>query len=245
MPLLARLSCLLPILFLGSCSATAGGAGEPGLANAPHREPAAIIEALEARLLSDPVHLRYRVTASGAFAAELDGMLDLSAHESQLSANGTFGDSPVSLHLAADSDSMRIESPQGAKSESTPHRLRESLAIGLVRMGVLHNLARLTGGSAPDRAGGGVREWVELREIRADTTVAPHIDWVGVRFDIHVSGTRTAEAVLWIHRTTGVPVRREQVVSFPGGSMSVVEEYDIGWASSRSEAGGQQVRHLR
>ncbi|MBA2670696.1 MAG: hypothetical protein H0U67_10020, partial [Gemmatimonadetes bacterium] len=77
------------------------------------------------------------------------------------------------------------------------------------------------------------------------TTVAPHIDWVGVRFDIHVSGTRIAEAVLWIHRTTGVPVRREQVVNFPGGSMSVVEEYDIRWASPRSEAGGRQVRQGR
>jgi hypothetical protein len=242
MALLTAAARVLPLLVLTSCSVAAGGTNGPGLAIEPGQEPAAIIEALEARLLSEPVRLRYRVTSSGAFAAELDGILDLSDHSSQLSASGTFGDSPVSLHLAAGSDSMRIESPQGARSEPTPPQLRQSLAIGLVRMGVLHNLARLTGGLAPDHADGGVREWVELREIRADTADAPHTEWLGLRFDIHVSGTRTAEATLWIHRTTGLPMRREQVVRFPGGSMSVVEEYDGGWERSRSAlAAGKRV----
>jgi hypothetical protein len=230
MLLFTGLARIFPIVLLASCSAAAG-TGEPALANQTLPEPAAIIAALEARLLAEPFHLRYRVTSSGAFVAQLDGMLHLS-DQSHLSAAGFFGDSPVEVRLMEHADSLRIESPRGTLSESTPPRLREALAIGLVRMGVLHNLARLTGGLAPDRAGGGVREWLELRDIRADTASAPYDEWMGVRFEIYVSGARAAEAVLWFDRATGLPVRREQVVSFPGGAMRVVEEYDIGRGGS-------------
>jgi hypothetical protein len=41
-----------------------------------------------------------------------------------------------------------------------------------------------------------------------------------------VSGTHTADAVLWIDVSTLLPVRREQIVRFPGGSMTVVEHFE-------------------
>jgi hypothetical protein len=46
-----------------------------------------------------------------------------------------------------------------------PAGLTEALVLGFTRMGILHNLARLTRGAAPDHADGGVREWVEVRDV--------------------------------------------------------------------------------
>jgi hypothetical protein len=48
-----------------------------------------------------------------------------------------------------------------------------------------------------------------------------------LRFVIYVSWERVAEATLWLDPDSGLPVRREQVVAFPGGSMRVIESYDL------------------
>jgi carbonic anhydrase len=189
-------------------------------------EAAALLASAEARLLSNPMDLRFRVTAEGAFAAELEGVLRIDGHAVFLAADGGFGGAPVRLQLRAEGDSMRIVSPRGDSVASTPPQLREALVIGFTRMGILHNLARLTGGLEPDRAGGGVREWVEVQQVRLDLGAAAAGE-IAVRFDIHVGGARTAEATLWFDADTGAPIRREQVVRFPGGEMRVEERYEV------------------
>jgi len=66
--------------------------------------------------------------------------------------------------------------------EPVPPEVREALVIGLTRMGILHNLARLVAGVPPDRASGGVRDWVEGREIAWADSV--EVGELGVRFEI-------------------------------------------------------------
>ena len=187
-----------------------------------------VLSLLEEKLLALPgVEVRYRITSEGAFAAELEGVLTLGAgSKTSLVAEGTFGDEPVALSLSASEGQMSGGSRERTFQEPLPNGMREALVIGLTRMGLLHNLARLVAGSPPDRADGTVREWVEVREVAwtASTEDAPGTRVI--RFDIWVAGQPAGEATLWLSGG-GLPVFREQVVRFPGGEMRVVERYEV------------------
>ncbi len=189
-------------------------------------------EALEARLLHgamDP--LSFEVTAEGAFEVQLSGRLDAhGGNGARLEAEGIFGGAPQSLHLAVREDRMVGGSQQEHFDEPLAPALHEALVVGLTRMGILHNLARLVGGVPPDRAGGGVQAWVEVRAhawrdpelpdaIRGIPEVAR-----GIAFEIWVEGQPAGEAVLWLRADQGL-WGRDQVVRFPGGEMTVRERY--------------------
>ena len=191
--------------------------------------PGERFRALEERLLVHrPLHLRFDITSSGAFVAELTGSLRLTeAGETQLDAEGTFGGNDVVLYLKSDGHTMSGGSGQQTFSSDQPDALHESLIIGITRMGLLHNLARLTGGAPPDRADGGVREWVEVQDVAIDTSNETPVGGEPLMFNIHVSGNVVADATLFVDQSSGMPVRRRQTVNFPGGSMDVVEEYEF------------------
>jgi len=224
---------LATMALLAGCLGGPNARSEPGNAAEavdPAAAPGALFAQMERRLLDAPdLHLRYTVASEGAFDASLAGTLQIrQGPVVELQAAGTFGDAPVTLHLLSDGRTMVGGSAQRTFREATPPALHEALVLGLTRMGILHNLARLTGGATPDRAAGGVEEWVEVREIAVEPPAAgADPGQLVLAFAIHVAGTRTAEARLWIDRRTGLPVRREQVVSFPGGSMRVVEHYEF------------------
>lgn len=231
------LPCLLSLVTavtqLGACTVgrnLPNEAAAPAVALDPTTPPAIMFAGLERRLLDAPsLHVRYTVRSEGAFNSSLSGTLHLTQHPSvDLEAEGVFGDAPATLRLRSDAQAMEGGSAQRTFREATPPALREALILGLTRMGILHNLARLTGGAAPDHASGGIREWVEVREVqRGSNASGATPDWLALRFPIHVSGARTAEATLWLDRRTGLPVRRQQVVTFPNGSMRVIEQYDF------------------
>jgi hypothetical protein len=225
--LLASVAACTPLPVAEPAGGTAADADTRPLPAATETTASGLFEAMEARLLAGPVNLRYHVTSQGAFEADLEGVVRIDMHRVVLAGEGTFGGAAVSLLLDADPDSMEIHSPGRSATEAIPPHLREALVVGLTRMGVLHNLARLSAGATPDRADGGVREWVVLRDLRPASEAPPAAGLVGVRFDIEVAGSRTAEAVLWIDRETGMPVQREQVVRFPTGEMRVVERYRV------------------
>lgn len=78
-------------------------------------------------------------------------------------------------------------------------------------MGILNNLARLTGAREPDHADGGVREWVVVDSLpgRGDGALT---------FDIVVAGQPAGSAALAVDEA-GRPTVRHQTVRFPGGEM--------------------------
>jgi hypothetical protein len=187
------------------------------------RPAAAVFAEMEDRMLNAPaISGRFTVSADGAFSAALQGTLGLSGGETDLEATGTFGADSVTLHLRSDGRVMEGGSAARRFHEDSPAGLTEALLLGLTRMGILHNLARLTGGAVPDRAGGGVRDWVEVRDVHWSGS-----DPTALRLMIYVSGERAAEATLWLDPDSGWPVRREQVVEFPGGQMRVTESYEF------------------
>ena len=188
------------------------------------RYPWLVLERAEAALLADTAwSLAFGVESEGAFAASLEGELHLRPGDTlELRARGIFGADSVDLRLDAGAAWMRWGSGRDASLSEVPRpaHLEEALVVGLTRMGILHNLARLVSGSPPDRADGGVREWVEA--VNPTWTSTPPGE--GIAFGIRVEGQDAGEAVLHLG-PEGRPAGREQVVRFPGGEMRVRESY--------------------
>jgi len=185
--------------------------------------PAAIMSDIETQFLeADRVEMDFHVTAEGAFQADIAGKLELNADGAHLSGTGTFGPDSVDLWLESyGTGYIYGNGPQRTSAPVPPH-LREALVIGLTRMGVLHNLARLTAGQPPDHADGGAPEWVVLdqfswEKMEEDGTAA-------MTFALAVEGQPSGTALLELG-SDGLPLERRQTVEFPGGQMIVVERY--------------------
>ena len=195
--------------------------GDAGDAEAAFRE-------LEERLLKAPsVRLTWDITAEGALEAHLRGKLTLQEGDRlELDGSGPFGGSPMEVSLVSNGEDLRGGTKPRPFDISAPPALREAVVLGLTRMGLLHNLARLTAGSPPDRANGGVEEWVVVENVRRDQP--QEVDGtptVPLTFDVIVAGVPSATATLWLSEETGLPVKRTQTVRFGSDEMRVVERY--------------------
>ena len=180
---------------------------------------------LETRLLrANSLSLDFHITAEGALAADLQGMLRVGTAAPRpfnmlLSVWGEFAGQQVSAVLTAMDAGMALGSGDWLIGEPRPEHLAEAVLIGLARMGILHNLARLIADAAPDHADGGVRDWVTVGDFAADPE-----DPAALSFAITVAGTPAATARLQLD-TAGLPRLRRQTVVFPGGEMRVTERY--------------------
>lgn len=176
---------------------------------------------------SAPVRIAFDVTAEGAMAADLTGTLLLGrAGRARVEAAGTFAGQQVDVTLISDGDEMFWTGAD--EGIATPDMLREALGIGFTRMGVLHNLARLTGGAPPDRADGGVRDWVTVgaTDDRMMMEGAPDDAAASSAFRaITVAGQPSGAFALEFEG--GLPTVRRQRVEFPQGIMQVTERYRV------------------
>ena len=188
----------------------------------------AIFHQLEATLVAaDTVLFECSITAEGVVSSDLAGSLWLaSGNRARIGVAGTFASEAVELTLL--SDGTRLDGGSGAATFDieTPIGLREAILIGAMRMGLLHNLAMLTGGAPPDGADGSVREWVQVSGFATgDVAVIEGAEARPIRFQLTVAGRPSGEAELWIDTKSGLPVRRNQTVRFDSGDMRVVETY--------------------
>ena len=190
-------------------------------------DPKVAMERLEARLIEAPaVRFEIAATAEGVVTADLSGTASWTDSSAAIVASGTFVDRPAELHLALRDGKLAGGNGDYRFESNVPPALREALALGMTRMGILHNLARLAGATAPDHAEGGVGDWLTYEALRWGA--GTEVDGQPARpleFTILVEGTPVAEARLWLRTTDGLPVRREQNVKFPQGDMIVVETY--------------------
>jgi hypothetical protein len=178
---------------------------------------------LETRLLdAQHVLVRFEITAEGASTANLRGILELSADgKARIQARGTFAGEPG--ELAFESDGRVMKGERGGKRFELPtgEALQESVLLGLTRMGLLHNLAVMWAGRPPDRADGGIREWVVATDVTDAGDDAKH----ALAFGLSVQGAAMGEATVVLD-DAGWPTERTQTVHFPGGDMTVVERYE-------------------
>jgi hypothetical protein len=208
-------------LLLGSCAARPPWPPDAGDA----------LAAVEARMLAAPTaRVDYRISATGAFTADLEGTLGLGERgRTLLVANGTFGGAPQHLLLVADDDTMRGTRADSLAFEGPqPAALREALLLGLTRMGLLHNLARLTAGRPPDHAEDGVDGWIEAHSAAwGPTETIDGREAKALTFTLNVGGTDAADVTFWLDAATGWPLGRDQTVVFPDGTMTVAERYGV------------------
>lgn len=211
------------ILLLGIAGCFAGQV----FAGKPVPTPSERFQALESRLLEQPVKLRFAITSSGAFTATLNGTLELRADNTlNLAATGRFGDEPVQLILHSDGKTLRGGNDEKTFEIAAPPHLRDAVVIGWTRMGLLHNLARLVAGKAPDHMAGGVREWVRVAAMQHRFPLAADMPPDDIfSFDIKVAGQPAGSARLVVDATTRLPRERSQTVEFESGSMKVTERY--------------------
>jgi hypothetical protein len=209
------LTCMSLLLALG-CSPSG-----PAEKHTGEGDPATPFRRLEERLLAaGTIHLDFHVIAEGAVAAELRGELDITpAGAIRLAAAGHFNDRPAALSLESRDGQYTFGNGPRLTTAPAPPHLREALLVGFTRMGILHNLARLTSGAPPDHAEGGVKEWVSASSFAVDTTAS-----TAVAFELNVAGEPAGSASLVVD-ARGLPLVRRQTVRFPGGEMRVRERY--------------------
>jgi hypothetical protein len=182
---------------------------------------------MEGRLLeSDPLLIRFEVESSGLIGSRLRGGAELRGDLVTLTADGQFAGQQQSLRLAADREGIRVGEPDDSIFAAAAAGLRESIVIGFTRMGMLHNLARLTANATPDHMEGGVRDWVQVDSLSwgpeelVQGRPARSLDFI-----VLVDGSSAGSARLWVDRQSGLPLRRLQPVRFPHGDMDVTESY--------------------
>ncbi|MEK9500324.1 hypothetical protein [Gaopeijia maritima] len=176
------------------------------------------------RMLLDAaaVEMDFEVAAEGAIEVALTGRLVVDADgRASLRAEGVFAGAPTDVMLSADAEEMRYGATAAPTEGPALPALREALLVGLTRMGVLHNIARLTAGLSPDHADGGVSEWVV---VDAFAEADPDSGAVAVAFDLTVAGEPSGSATLALDGE-GHPLVRRQTVAFPDGEMRVTERY--------------------
>lgn len=227
----ARWGLVACAALLGACTSEAAtdAAEAPPVESwaAPDATPDERFAALEEALVAGGpvVRIPFDITAEGAVSASLLGTLLLGeGNEARLEATGDFGGQQVDVVLISDGDMMFwTGAPEGIP---TPPDLRTALGLGVTRMGILHNLARLTGGAPPDHAEGGVAEWVVVSstEERGMLEGAPDGAAAASAFRaITVGGQPSGAFALQLDGRT--PRVRRQLVDFPQGIMRVTERY--------------------
>lgn len=193
------------------------------------QDPAQLVAQLEARLASSRrVVIDATIESRGLIAATLAGQTELlDRNRAKLAYSGTFTGQPAYLGLDADGRSVTLRNGSATRAERAPAAHNHALVVGFMRMGLMHNVARLTGLQAPDHGGGGAELWVTLDSFRP-TTYAQSGDLEGFMsfgFDIIVDGQVGGNARLWLDPATGLPRRRHVTVRFPQGDLIVVEDY--------------------
>lgn len=181
--------------------------------------PRQVFDRMEGSLLRQD-RVRFTVSSEGIFSSSFEGWISHEGGELAMVADGLWANDPVMVSAETSRDLLVLNTPTQVERIEREPFLATAVFVGISRMGVLHNLARLVAGKGPDRADGSVRQWVEARNIQfaGDGMRA-------IKFEIWVSGQKSGTATMQIDPETFLPTRRDQTVEFPSGTMNVVETY--------------------
>ena len=222
---MGRLLLAFSVFLVAACGPTAAQ---------PTTTPTAVgagqlLSQTEAKLLSaTSLHVTSTIVASGAVSAEITVQVDLTAgNKLRFHVVGLFNGTKVDTTYVSNGTLDH-------KGESVPAHLQQAVVVGMVRMGLLHNVASLVAGKPPARAEGGVETWVTASEpvfaqqaAAASSTVPGTPQTRTVSFKVMVAGRPSGEAEVSLAKDTLLPTGRFQKVVFPSGTMSVKETYQI------------------
>ncbi len=174
----------------------------------------------------------FDIESQGENFSKFTGTLELGEGNAlKLIAAGSYKSDAVQLELdSRDATGTNRSTTRGASVSS--HRdppaakLREAVALGLSRMGLLHSLVVLSGDRTVDKAEGGADAWVQAVDVkRGAAQTINEQPCTRVEFGIQLSGQRLGEASVCIADATGLPLARTQTVHFPSGDMTQTETF--------------------
>jgi len=208
---------------------------------ADYKTPEKVLAAMEANLLKVKNRkLKFRTEATGAIAATFEGEVVFKKDNViEYRTAGKFGGKDYKLFLVCDGARLRGGFEDKPFDMECPSGLRSGIMIGMSRMGLMHNIARLVTNKPPDRTDGTVFKWLEVQDVKFAKDHAPdtpqataelkHNDkkLIVVFFKLAVEGNKNAGDVeLWIDTKTNLPSYRAITVHFPQGDMFVTEKYE-------------------
>jgi len=173
----------------------------------------------------------FDVSSQGENAGTFKGTLALlEENKLKLTGEGSFKGEYAYVELDSRDGAITRTSTKGPTANT--HRdlpapaLREALVLGLVRMGLMHNLVTLSRDESVEKRDGGFDAWVKAGEVRAGG--ADNVDGVActrVDFSVLVEGNNMGDTSLCIADQTGLPVLRTSTMHFPSGDMKLTEKF--------------------
>lgn len=209
-----------------------------------YRSPKEVFDKMEANLMKiKNRRVKFRIEATGALTGTFEGeILFKKGSVMDYRTSGKFLGKDHRLFLLCDGSKLRGGSSSSEKSPfemDAPAGLRPGILIGMSRMGLMHNIARLAGNKPPDRIDGSVYQWLAVqnpayaKENPPDSPL-PRAELkqkdkklIVVFYKLGVENEKNAGDVeLWIDKKTNLPTFRTITVHFPQGDMFVTEKYE-------------------
>jgi hypothetical protein len=220
---------LLPILFAPSVFAR------------DYKTPQKVLAAMEANLIKMKNRkVKFRTEATGLLRGTFEGEIVFKKDNVlEYRTAGIFGTKDNKLFLSSDGAKLRGGSESKPFEMDCPSGLRSGILIGMSRMGLMHNIARLVGNQPPERTDGTVYQWLEVVDPSFAKDHAPGTPQAAAELKQHdkklmvvfykltVDGHKNSGDVeLWIDTKTNLPTYRSITVHFPQGNMFVTEKYE-------------------
>ena len=180
------------------------------------------VEALLAR--AGRFDLKAHVMSSGAVTSDLNA--DMGVANSGIVAirmHGTLEGKPDDVVLRTDGVVTMI-TMDGKDTRLQPgHGMREAVQLGLLRVGLWHNLMLLSRGVQPEHHQGDIKLWADVSNVHYIAT--PQKGSTALAFDVRIENKKVGTATLWIDDATKVPLKREQTLILDGEKIKTVEDY--------------------
>lgn len=176
----------------------------------------------------------FELSSQGENAGTFKGSLTLlEENKLKLTAEGSFKGEYAYVELDSRDGAITRTSTRGPKATTfrdlPAPKLREAVALGLSRMGLMHNLVVLSGGESVEKREGGFDAWVKAGEVRpGGVSDVDGVKCTRVDFTVLVEGRSMGDASLCIGDGTGLPLERTSTIHFPTGDMTLTEKFT--WA---------------
>ena len=186
---------VLSALFAAACASTPSATPEQRLAAVEHRLDTA-----------SEWSMAFHTSTSGAVTSRFTGTMNvLRGNFASIDADGFLRGQPAHVRWEA---------------SGSPSQVSHALSIGVVRLGITHDLATLAGGAKTiDNAEGGIDQALKMANVAWDANEKKFT------YHIVVNGQDTGTGELRVGRGD-MPRSRILNVKFPNGDMHVEEHYE-------------------
>lgn len=182
-------------LFTAACASTSSGTPEERIAAVEHR--------------LDTAHqwsMVFTSSTTGAVESRFNGTINvLAGNFASVDADGFLRGNPAHIRWEA---------------SGSPAQVSHALTIGVLRLGITHDLAVLAGGAKMiENAEGGIEQALRMTNVAWDAKEKKFT------YHIVVEGSDVGTGELWVGRGD-LPRQRKLTVHFPNGDMHVDEHYE-------------------